>query len=453
MNRFKWWAMSVFSSILVLFSLAYNFYENGIFGTQEIRILALYSPTILLSVGGVLVSVCCKGKKFKPWIESILILLNLVAWIVVGIATLIGSSSLRNFNDLVIDSSSDDFDIGEPNIYFFSFGSLYNAAFLFASWFKQYILRDDNALTTTQWTLLTLSGFLVMATGITSLDEASCNKENFYSCGRTMLSIFVGLFSGVSGTLMIPWRTAPLKCQAELALILLVTWGFAIAILTFGDGPAVYINTMYLGIFFSFFLSMNIFSTTLYADSILDASPHSQVEFGRRESQMEDDGLGAILDMAYANIARQPTDEDPNNDPRRFDESTAIMFESVGGSISSFENQLTSPRSQAASVFNKKVVIGKREFSRVEIWFWLFVESSVCLAVFHDDINKCESFVKQWIIVAPALSVLMSLVGWFTSSIKKKCAYRLEGVLVSPIVSGRELLLVSLCLLPLNMTR
>jgi len=271
-----------------------------------------------------------------------------------------------------------------------------------------------------------------MATGISLLDEASCNVENFYSCGRTFLSIFFGLFSGVAGCLMIPWRTAPLKCQAELSLILLVTWAFAIAILTFGDGPAVFINTMYLGIFFCFFLSVNIFSTTLYADSILDASPHSQVEFGRRESQAENEFLGAagILDMAYANITRVSTDEDPNNDPRRFDESTAILFESVGGSISSLDNQLTSPRSQAASVFNRKVVVGKREFSRVEIWFWLFVQSSVCLSVFVDEINSCESLVRQWIVVTPALSVLISLIGWFTSSIKKKWAYYSEGALI-----------------------
>ncbi len=436
--------MSVFSSVLVLFTLAYNFYETEQFARFEVRILCLYAPTILISVAGVFVSVCCKGKKCKPYIETILILLNLIAWIIIGIATLIGShskiSNLNDFSNLVVDSSTGSFDIDEPNIYFFSFGSLYNAAFLFASWFKQYILGDDNCLTTTQWTLLALSGFLVMATGISLLDEASCNVENFYSCGRTFLSIFFGIFTGVAGCLMIPWRTAPLKCQAELSLILLVTWAIAIAVLTFGDGPAVYINTMYLGIFFCFFLSVNIFSTTLYADSILDASPHSEIEFGRRESENENDFLGAagILDLAYANIARVSTDEDPNNDPRRFDESTAILFESVGGSISSLDNQLTSPRSQAASAFNRKVVVGKREFSRVEIWFWLFVQSSVCLSVFMDEINSCESLVRQWIVVTPALSVLISFIGWFTSSIKKRWAYYTEGALVRSTYYLRE---------------
>ena len=419
-----------------MISLAYNFYDDGKFDRGEIRILGLYSPTILFSIGGVMTSLCCKGQQTKPYIETVLILVNLVAWIIIGIATLIGTSYyFKDFIDLAIDASGDEFEIGEPNIYFFSFGSLYNAVILFSSWFKEYILRDKNSLTTTQWTLLALSGFLVMAVGFSRINVSSCNNGNYYTCGHNTVSILVGLISGICGCIMIPWRTAPLKCQAELAFILLVTWGLAIAFLTFGTGPALYINTMYLGIFISFFLSMNIFSTTLYADSVLEASPNSQIEFGRTESQMADDGLGAagILDMAFANITRQSTDENLNNDPRRDDESTAILFEAIGDSIASWDDQNATPRSQSGRGFNRKVVVGKREYSRVEVWFWLFLESSICLAVFSGEINTCESVIQQWIIITPSLSIALSVVGWFTSSIKKKSAYYFEGILVSPI--------------------
>lgn len=444
MNRFKWWAMSVFSSSLVFMSLAYNFYENKLFGTNEIRILCLYTPTVILSVGGVLTSICCKGKKMKPWVETILILLNLVVWILIGIATLIGTgtSILQRFNELVVvESVKDQFNIGEPNIYFFSFGSLFNAVYLASSWFKQYILRDENALTTTQWMFLTTSGFLVMVTGSVLYDDGFCDKDN-YSCARTLFSIFLGLISGIIGCILIPWRSAPLKCQAELALILSVTWGAAIAVLTFGTGPAVYINTMYLGAYLSFFLSLNIMTTTLYADSVLEASPYSQIEFGLTESQRDDElGAAGFLDMAYANITQSPSNAAQDDDPRRADMSTAMLFESVGGSCSSMRsykdtnNNLSSSQVEREKKFNQKVIVGKRDFSRIEIWFLLVVESSVCVAVFQEQIDENRSLLEQWIILGPALSILLSFVGWFTNSIKKEYAYVIEGILVSPVDS------------------
>ncbi len=424
--------MGMFSSILVLLSLAYNCYKNKQFGTEEIKIMALYAPTIVLSMAGIMTSTCCPGKKLKVWTETVLIFLNLISWIIIGVATLIGTSAFRNLNDLVIDSTSDEFNIGEPNIYFFSFGSLFNAMFLFASWFKQYVLRDENALTTTQWSLLILSGFMVMATGIGKLQEGTCKLENSYSCERTWFSVLIGLISGVSGCFMLPMKMAPLKCQAELAFILVVAWAAAIGLLTFGDGPALYINTMYLGVYFSFFLAMNIFTTSLYADSVLEASPDENVEFGTTESQLDDNMLGAagILDMAYANMARPNTEGFLHDDPRRFNESAGFSFESVGGSVSSLDYANASPRSQSGRERHRKVVVGKREFSRVEIWFWLFVESSVSLVVFREEMKTCRSFLEQWITLTPALSVGISFAGWFTSSYKKKWAYYLEGGLV-----------------------
>ena len=437
--------MSVFSSSLVFMSLVYNFYENRLFGTNEIRILCLYTPTIILSIGGVLTSICCKGTKMKPWVETILILLNLVVWILIGIATLIGTgtSILQRFNDLgVVDTEKDQFNIGEPNIYFFSFGSLFNAVYLTSSWFKQYILHDENSLTTTQWSFLATSGFLVMVTGCVLLNDGSCGDKDSYSCARTMFSIFVGMISGILGCVLIPWRSAPLKCQAELALILSVTWGAAIAILTFDNGPAVYINTMYLAVYLSFFLSLNIMTTVLYADSVLEASPYSQIEFGITESQREHDELGAagFLDMAYANITQSPSNaaQDDSDNIRRTDMSTAMLFDSVGGSCSSMRSYkdtnalLSSSQVERDTKFNQKVIVGKRDFSRIEIWFLLLVESSVCVAVFQEQIDEDRSLLEQWIILGPALSILLSFVGWFTSSMKKKCAYVLEGILVSP---------------------
>ena len=135
--------------------------------------------------------------------------------------------------------------------------------------------------------------------------------------------------SGVVGALLVPLRRAPLKCQAELALLLIVTWATAIGILTFGTGPAVFVNTMYMGIFISFFLSINIMTTVLYADAILDESPYSQIEFGMTESERANDQLGAagFLDLALANIRHESQDQVMDGeDPRRVDTETVLLL-------------------------------------------------------------------------------------------------------------------------------
>ena len=436
MNRFKWWAIGVFSSVLVLLTLLYNFYGNKEFGSQDILILCLYTPTIVFSIGGFFTSLCFDGKT-KILSELVLILLNLIVWIIITIATLIGTSkvvtpSLERFSNLVVGSSRENNNIMEPNIYFFSFGSLINAVYLASSWFKQWILHDEHALTTTQWTFLATSGFLVMATGISLYGEDSCKTDENTSCARTLMSILIGLVSGVVSCVLIPWRSAPLKCQAELALILLVTWAIAIAILTFDTGPAVYINTMYFGICVSFVLALNIISTTVYADSILEASPYSQVQYGRTESQRENDALGAagFLDMAFANMTQpQPVDSEDEDDPRI---DAASLFESVGGSLASMKSpKHNDPEVQRDTKFNETVIVGKRDSSRIEIWFILFVESILCFTVFYKEMNENQAFKEQWIVFAPALSMIICFFGWFISSIKKKYMQVIEGILVS----------------------
>ena len=423
MNRFKSWAMSVFSSMLVLVSLLNNFFIDKSSKTREIRVIVLCTPTIIISIAGVITSMSSKGN-----VETILILLNLIVWIIIGIATLVDNSMFEVTSDLQyvqLDKST----IGDPNIYFFSLGSLLNAVNLASSWFKQYIIRDEYALTSTQWAFLATSGFLVGSKGLSLYEPSNCDERN-YNCPRRLLAISIGLISGILGCFLMSWRTAPLKCQAELALILLVIWAAAIGLLTFETGPALYINTMYLGIYLSFYYSVDIFITTVYADAVFEASPHSQVEFGRTEAQKATDELGAagFLDIAVANITKQSEEfpHDFNDDPRQCDPIAVMMFESVGGSLSS----LGLPDNNVVVRTNEKVVVGKHDFSRIEIWFLLFIESCVCLVAFYTFWDRSRSVMEQWIVLAPALSIVLSCLGWFACSMQKKWARILEIVLV-----------------------
>jgi hypothetical protein len=425
MNRFKSWTMLVFSSFLVWISIGYSYAksENSINKVEKISLI-FCAIIVILALCGLFSSMCSNGKT-KMWLETVFILLNLFVWTTFAVLLQIDASVL-NQGSLIVDVT-DDYVITNPNIYFFAYGSFLNTVDLTSSWFKQYILRDDNALTTTQWTFLATSGFIVMMTGISLYESDRCTNTN---CSQTIFSIAVGMISGIMSSILIPWRSAPLKCQAEIALILLVTWTVAIGFLTFNGGPAEEVNTMYLGIYLSFFMSLNILTTTNYADSVLESSPYRQVEFGVASGDHNAIGAAGFLDMAYANMRTQQS-ADPADDPRNNDESQAMLFESVGGSQSSIIAQNPPSASEVEeAAFNKKVLVGRRNLSRIEIWFMLMVESIVCAFVFYPTADKEEFIYTQWIIAVPCASIGISFIGWLMSSVQKKWAYVVEGLLV-----------------------
>lgn len=190
---------------------------------------------------------------------------------------------------------------------------------------------------------------------------------------------------------------------------------------------------MYFGIYFSFFLSLNIMTTANYADSILESMPHQHVEFANANSVTRNlRGAAGFLDMAYANLTSSQ-DAEMNDDPRARDEAQAMIFESVGGSMSSIMNDRNeSPTSLNESrMFKQKVLVGRRQLSRIEVWFLLMIESIICVIVLIEKTNTNQSIYEQWIIVVPFLSIFISIVGWCISSVqRKKWAYVVEGILV-----------------------
>ena len=411
----------MFSSLLVWVSICLSLYgpETSINRSETIE-LGCLSIIVIFAVGGLLSTMCTEGKR-KMYIETVFILLNLVVWTVFAVFVLIDIHFISV--PLVV---YEDNKITNPNIYFFAFGSLFNVIYLASSWFKQYVLLDENALTSTQWMFLASSSFVVMVSGF-SLHRKECKSAA--TCSQSIFGILVGLISGIMSSVIIPWRSAPLKCQAEIALILLVTWTCAIAILTFNGGPAVIINPMYFGIYLSFFLSLNILTTANYADSMLELSPCG-VEFGAVDSGSHNlRGAAGFLDMAYTNLTSpQPVNLD--DDPRD-NESQAMLFESVGGSFSSItpQNQFVASELDGTT-FNKIVLVGRRNLSRIKIWFFLMTESIICAATFYPIVNQEEAIYTQWIFAMPCLSICICFIGWFISSVQKKWAYVVEGILV-----------------------
>lgn len=435
MNRFKWWSILVWCSCLVWFSMFYRSYDESdeTAGKNKVVILSIMVIFSLIAIGGLLTSIIkCFEKKRQDRVEGVFIFLSLIVWVVYALVIICG------YKGVVGLESVDDYIAKNPTSYFFAFGSLFTAVYLTASWFKECILGDETSLTTTQWIFLATAGILVLASASRSFIEDKCiQSATKNGCPDIIYAIFIGAMSGIMSIVLTPWRSAPLKCQAEIAMILFFTWALAIGLLTFDDGPAVHINTMYFGTYFSFFLSLNIMTTANYADSILESMPHQHVEFANANSVTRNlRGAAGFLDMAYANLTSSQ-DAEMDDDPRARDEAQAMIFESVGGSMSSIMNDRNeSPTSLNESrMFKQKVLVGRRQLSRIEVWFLLMIESIICVIVLIEKTNSNQSIYEQWIIVVPFLSIFISIVGWCISSVqRKKWAYVVEGILIISLI-------------------
>ena len=146
-----------------------------------------------------------------------------------------------------------DFAIVLPNIFFFSWFSVFASIILIASWY-QYDVQKDESIATIQWILLASSSFVVMISGIafrdrnvqtvetylgneTQIEEGKsiCEVDENIDCNRVYLAIILGAISACISTLIAFWRHFPRLCQAEVSFLLLVAWLCGVIFLTFND--------------------------------------------------------------------------------------------------------------------------------------------------------------------------------------------------------------------------
>ena len=231
-------------------------------------------------------------------IETVLIIIEVVFWT--------GAATVAVFGSPVGDAvqrptSINDFRIEEPNIYFFGLLSITFCIFLLASWFKEHYVKYEGALTT-QWMFMASMGFSTMISGLafrseviaadtenlpdntsssssTSSSVLFCEANDEYSCTRLIFAVTLGGISGAISCFLVPWKTAPIACQAEIGMLLLIAWACAIGFLTFPPGPAIYVSTMYISTYSSFFIALNILTTT----STLSSSSSANNKSGDRE--------------------------------------------------------------------------------------------------------------------------------------------------------------------------
>jgi hypothetical protein len=157
--------------------------------------------------------------------------------------------------------------IGDPNLYFFSWGAFVMSFFVLFGY-----LKKGAKLTGTQiysWAGLCLTSFVVMVSGIRQFDDLNCDKDQPSDeldnvCKRTKLAVSVGLISAVVGAAWALLGRFMDKCgkltkitDLLVTWIVFVLWIFAVIYVCFGsDKAAKVIGNLYFFTWGSFALSV-----------------------------------------------------------------------------------------------------------------------------------------------------------------------------------------------------
>jgi hypothetical protein len=180
-------------------------------------------------------------------VESILIIIEVVLWAVAYTVSLL----TNNFDNVI--SSENNFSISDPNLFFWGSIALIASILLLSNWFRAFYLQSEDALNVTSWMFMSVAGFVVLLSGIAYRTENyaqpeagedednlttqdACLVDDSVSCARVHFSIVLGGLSASICAVVVPFRTAPIKCQQEVAFLLFVAWCCGVGFLTYGTG-------------------------------------------------------------------------------------------------------------------------------------------------------------------------------------------------------------------------
>jgi len=94
------------------------------------------------------------------------------------------------------------------------------------------------------------------------LEALSPCESSEYSCVRINYAMCLGAASAVVSCVMTPWKGTSPTCQNDVAIVLFIFWSSALILLTVSPGPATRAGNLYFGIYFCYFLNLNILITS-----------------------------------------------------------------------------------------------------------------------------------------------------------------------------------------------
>jgi hypothetical protein len=182
-------------------------------------------------------------------------------------------------------------------------------------------LKIDNYNQTNE--LLTIFQSLIQGGILEALPP--CQTNGIYSCVRIHYAIGLGAASAVVACVMTTWKGTSSKCQNDVAIILFIFWFSALILLTVSPGPATRAGNLYFGIYFCYFLTLNILVTSTtstkkpYVDFERDSTEsirrgdvwktaYGKLERNKRKGMKRSDSYGSLFDA--------PEEWDENRDVR-----------------------------------------------------------------------------------------------------------------------------------------
>ena len=194
--RFKWWTVGLVSSFVTTFAYANEFHalvkKKGV-PFRDTWIFYSGIATAIISIAGLLLCVLPRKERSICRVDSILVWVNAILWIVETAVEIIGGGVEKTI------VSEFQFVFKHPNAYFFSLLGFAVSLLLVASWFKEFISRGDQWSAFTSWLLLSGMGFFTMLSVLYFRDQivfGELDQSNPYNITRSDLEASV--FSLVS---------------------------------------------------------------------------------------------------------------------------------------------------------------------------------------------------------------------------------------------------------------
>mmetsp|Transcript_31728 Transcript_31728/g.77043 ORF Transcript_31728/g.77043 Transcript_31728/m.77043 type:complete len:594 (+) Transcript_31728:379-2160(+) len=427
MERFKYWVILLVGSVLLIGSWntiisdpseddgtdwVYYSERNTQLTQSPIFVSSSLISTVMSSCG---VVVCILQKnKYTFAVETVLILSMTALWCFTN-GTLIFVSF---YNE---EKTSLNFPMTFPQLYFISWGLTITSVMNFASWFKQQMRRDDQPLTM-QWVLLVATGAFVALSGIAFSNQhvedvdvvtgvvtaTPVCRTATYSCTSLRFTIILGATTTAIAGAILLYRSSPLKCQADIAMLLVVSWSCGVAIITFPSGPGVSMGTLYFASWGCFFLVLRILAVSMSAGAE-STTTSTQIQDTEKDKRADVVNRGDLLNVAYdqlENLAQFGGEGDVRDD-------SASYFSSVEGSWSFVDQSCineNSPGSEEANRPAARVI----ERNRLELWAIHIVGSIVSLASLFPTLpDKSEAGdLKRIVLVIPSLSLAVGCFGF-----------------------------------------
>jgi hypothetical protein len=171
-----------------------------------------------------------------------------------------------------IATTGSDGDIKNPNLYFFSWGSLLTSLFVLASFMREKFANDKvkGFHQLSNWTILTVTSLVVMVAGARIFQETNCDDSGVDGmkgtiiCDRIKFSIGLGAASGFFCMLWMAtgaFVSIPAMVDATMSSLMLIAWTFGIAVITFGGeskAAAPYMGNLYFFTWGSFGLASRL---------------------------------------------------------------------------------------------------------------------------------------------------------------------------------------------------